>query len=80
MTIKVFTRKLRRRVESGVRRGLYPLRVLGSEKMGFRLYAERGESLVFVGNRDFRRQKDAVAFGQDRYGQIARKKMLARAA
>ncbi len=73
---KVFIRKLRRQIENGVRKGFYPLRVMGSTKTGFVLLAERGKSLVLVGNRTFRKQNEAIRFGHRHLGQVARKKML----
>jgi hypothetical protein len=51
-----------------VREGQANLRVIGSEKEGFNLAAQRGEMLVplFAVNR-FGKQKDAVAYGEAHY-------------
>lgn len=65
-------RRFRKQVAAGVRSGRYPLRVVGSQAAGFRLGAERGQSVVLFG-RSFNKQADAVAAGQDQYGQKARK-------
>jgi hypothetical protein len=65
-------RRFRKQVQAGVRSGRYPLRVVGSQAAGFRLGAERGQTVVLFG-RSFGKQGEAVAFGLDRLGYKARK-------
>jgi len=46
--------------------------VYGNQYEGYRLGGERPKSVVLL-NRVFPKQRDAIANGQERFGQVARK-------
>lgn len=75
MQIKQLPSHQRKVIADQVRQGHLPLRVVGSQQDGFTLVAERPSSLITLQN-GFKRQKDAISVGQQKFGQVARKKKL----
>jgi|GEM_PF-6893124 len=65
-------RQLRRRAVQQLRNGSMALVVYGNQYEGYRLGGERPKSVVLL-NRVFPKQRDAIANGQERFGQVARK-------
>ena len=65
----------RKNVRQGIRSGDYALRVVGSEKAGFKLAGQRGEVVVMFGQ-TYKKQMQAVEFGNKRFGQTAKKVVL----
>lgn len=72
--MKLANRSVRRHLANLVRNGVRPLYVTGNTKYGFRLACRLGESYVIIGPvAGFRRQKDAVAYGETKLGVKAKK-------
>lgn len=55
-------RRVRKQMQGMVRAGRYQLRVVGSQSEGFRLGAERGETVILFGPH-FEKQGAAVEYG-----------------
>ena len=67
--------KNRKAVRDGIRAGSYKLRVVGTQKSGFRLGGEKDERTVVFGQ-TFSKQSDAVAWGEKKFGLKAVKLVL----
>jgi len=65
-------RRERKKLARRLRKGLVDLRVLGSEKNGFNLCGFLDGGLVSF-SQSFDRQKDAIAEGELKFGQKAKK-------
>ena len=72
-------RQERNRVQRVVREGGYPLVVVGNQQAGYRLGGEMQSRVVLFGPR-YPRQRDALAAGQEKFGQQARRMTLKKAA
>jgi hypothetical protein len=78
MVRKHVVRNRRKNLVRGVVSGRIELRVIGSERAGFQLGGFLGETLVTLAD-NFRKQNEAIAYGQTNFGQKA-KKLLAKVA
>ena len=65
-----YSRHNRRSVRDGIRNGSHVLRVIGSQKTGFRLGGEKND-IIRVFGQHFAKQSDAVAYGEKKFGQKA---------
>jgi hypothetical protein len=65
-------RRLRREALSRVRNGSMPLVVYGNQHDGYQLGGDRPWSVVLF-SRVFSKQREAIAYGQEQYGQTAKK-------
>lgn len=62
-----------RKVRDGVLTGKFDLRVMGSEKMGFRLHGERPDGTLFPFGQTFTKQTEGVRYGERKFRRKARK-------
>lgn len=65
MTVKHTKRG--RIVRDSIKNGKYTLRVVGSEKQGFKLAGQQGENLFPFGQ-TYKQQTHAVTYGQNKFG------------
>lgn len=65
-----YSRRNRKAIRDGVRTGTHVLRVIGSQKTGFRLGGEKN-SVIRVFGQHFTKQSDAVAYGVDKFDKKA---------
>jgi hypothetical protein len=71
MTIKNIKRK--RFVRNAILSGKLFLRVLGSQKTGFRLAGQRTDNTLFPFGQTFTKQTDAINYGTEKFGYHAKK-------
>jgi hypothetical protein len=60
-------------VRNKIQKGTFKLRVIGSERTLFRLAGENDSGFLFPLGQLHKRQKDAVAYGQEKFAQTATK-------
>ncbi len=72
------TRKFRSQMKRGVYQGHYKLRVVNTGK-GYRLGAERGQSIILFGS-TYAKESKAVVIGNNKYKQRASRVVLKKAA
>lgn len=72
LKLKVVKGRQRKAVREGLRAGVIELRVIGSEKNGFRVAGQVGSDVMPIGQ-TYPKQKDAVEYGQNKFGQKAKK-------
>ena len=69
--------KSSREIRNMVLAGKAALKVLGSEASGFRLYGKvKSTHILYPFGQTFDRQKDAVAYGVDKFSKTAEKVLL----
>ena len=69
---------VRNRLKASLRNGDYTLRVVGTEATGFKLAAQTDADTVIAFGFVFTKQAEAVAKGQQKYGQKASKVVMPR--
>jgi len=62
-----YSKRNRKATRDGVRAGTHTLRVIGSQKTGFRLGGEKN-GIIRVFGQHFTKQTDAVAYGVKKFG------------
>ena len=66
----IYSRRDRSKTRDEVRNGTRTLRVIGSQKTGFRLGGEKN-GIIRVFGQYYQKQSDAVAYGEKKFGQKA---------